>query len=96
MADGLSAQNNLRTMETTMENRTVTFNCYKSIADLVLNSEIAFWKKWILRKLMPDILWDLPPQELMKLQKGDVIGSVTVSVTSSNYPDFGIDTEESA
>lgn len=53
---------------------------YKSIAEIVLGSRLPRWKKWLLKKLMPESLWDLPAQELMKLQKGAVIGGITISL----------------
>lgn len=51
-----------------------------SVADIVRRSDLPRWRKWLLKKLMPKELYDAPPQELMKMQAGAIIGSVSIDV----------------
>ena len=51
----------------------------KTVADVILQSNIAKWKKWVLKKILPAELWISPAQKLAKLDKGAVIGSIKIS-----------------
>lgn len=62
-----------------MKYKSTIMNTY-SIADLVQMSNIPRWKKWLLSQLMPPELYEAPPQELMRLQTGAVIGNITIDV----------------
>lgn len=61
----------------------VPFYSGRSIADIIMSEPLPRWKKWLLRKLIPESLWELPAQQLMKLQKGHVIGNVTIITTGT-------------
>lgn len=52
----------------------------KSVADIVNSSAIPRWRKWALSKLMPKELYEAPPQVIAELQKGAVIGKVTMEL----------------
>ncbi len=65
----------------------------KSVADLVDESDLPKWRKWLLSKLMPERLYEAPPSKLAEMQKGCVIGRVTletIDCDSSASLDFGV------
>ena len=58
------------------------FHSGRSIAQLIMSTPMPRWKRWLLEKLIPENLYDMPPQELATLQKGAVIGSIRIGLTS--------------
>ena len=57
---------------------TVPFYEPRSIADIIMSERMPRWRRWLLCKLIPQLLWELPAQELMRLQKGAVIGHISI------------------
>jgi len=53
-----------------------------SIAELILKEPMHRWKRLVLKRLLPEKFFEVPAYELFKLQKGDVVGQVTVECTS--------------
>jgi len=66
---------------------TITVNLYdpQSVAQLILSKPMKKWKRWMLEKLLPKEFFEIPTQQLMKLQKGSVIGKVSVEVSTPDY-----------
>lgn len=67
--------------------RQITADLYdpQSVAQLILSKPMKRWKRWVLKKLLPKEFFTIPTQQLMKLQKGSVIGRVTVEVSTPDY-----------
>lgn len=51
-----------------------------SPAEKVLCATRSKWKYWMLRKLMPDAAWEVPPVVLGKIEKGAIIGSIKMEL----------------
>lgn len=52
-----------------------------SISDIILCSDMPRWRKWLLRRLMPQRFYEMPAVKLAELQKGAVIGHVEMHIT---------------
>lgn len=73
----------------TDEAETVSMTVYdaKSVADAIMAEEMPKWKKWVLRKLLPDSFWSAAPQTLVDaLPKG-----YPVMIVDIKYKAIGFD-----
>lgn len=63
----------------------------KSIAEVITSAKMHPLRRWLLRKLIPSELYELPAMEIGKLQRGDVIGKISMEIGNTSINPAWID-----
>lgn len=56
----------------------------KTMAELLLSSDIPKWKKYLIKKLIPKEFYEMPATKIANLQKGDTIGHMEIHILGTN------------
>lgn len=63
----------------------------KSIKEILDTAEIGRFRRWLLYKLIPKEFYEMPAIKLAELQKGAVIGKLTLEYEQSYSNDITLD-----